>query len=66
MTWEELRGSWRLLQTKVQQQWDKLANEDMDFIHGRRSQLSERLCERYGFTKQAIERWHARLNGVNA
>jgi hypothetical protein len=32
MTWEELRGAWYLLRAKVQQQWDKLSNEDMDFI----------------------------------
>jgi uncharacterized protein YjbJ (UPF0337 family) len=70
VTWEELRGNWYLLRVKVQQQWDKLSNEDMDFIEGRRPQLLQRLCERYGFTQEQadneIEQWHSRANGVDA
>ncbi len=66
MTWGELRGNWRLFQTRVQQQWDKLSNADMDFIQGRREQLSERLSERYGFTREQADkeilRWYGRLN----
>jgi uncharacterized protein YjbJ (UPF0337 family) len=70
MTWEELRGNWHFLRVKVQQQWDRLSNEDTDFIQGRRAELVEKLRERYGFTEdeaeKEIEQWRARLNGVNA
>jgi uncharacterized protein YjbJ (UPF0337 family) len=66
VTWEELRGNWHLLRAKVQQQWDKLSNADMDFIQGRRDELSERLRERYGFTKEQADKeilqWYGRLN----
>jgi uncharacterized protein YjbJ (UPF0337 family) len=66
MTWEELRGNWHFLRIKVQQQWDKLTNADMDFIEGRRDQLSERLRERYGFTKEQADKqvvdWYERAN----
>jgi uncharacterized protein YjbJ (UPF0337 family) len=70
MTWEELRGNWHFLRVKVQRQWDRLSNEDTDFIQGRRPELAEKLRERYGFTEdeaeKEIEQWRARLNGVNA
>jgi uncharacterized protein YjbJ (UPF0337 family) len=66
MTWDELRGNWYLLRAKVQQQWDKLSNEDMDFIQGRPAELSQCLQQRYGFSKDQAEKevfdWHARLN----
>jgi uncharacterized protein YjbJ (UPF0337 family) len=68
MTWEELRGNWHNLGVKVQQQWDKLTNDDMDFVQGRRPQLLQRLRERYGFTNEqaekAVDQWHARMNGA--
>lgn len=66
MTWEELRGNWRLLQAKVQQQWGKPSNADMDFVQGRRDQLAERLRERYGFSREQADKeilhWYERLN----
>lgn len=69
-TWEELRGNWHTLRGEVQQEWDKLTNEDADYIQGRRPQLAERLRQRYGFTReqaeQAIEQWHARFSELHA
>jgi uncharacterized protein YjbJ (UPF0337 family) len=66
MTWEELRGNWHFLRTKVQQQWDKLTNADMDYIEGKQDQLSERLRERYGLTKEQADKqvvdWYERAN----
>ncbi len=66
MTWEELRGNWYGLRSKVQHQWNKLSNQDMDFIEGRQERLSQRLRERYGFTKEQAEmevlRWFTRIN----
>jgi uncharacterized protein YjbJ (UPF0337 family) len=38
----------------------------MDFIEGRQERLSQRLRERYGFTKEEAEnevlRWYARID----
>jgi uncharacterized protein YjbJ (UPF0337 family) len=66
VTWEEMRGNWRFLRIKVQQQWDKLSNADMDFIQGRQDHLAQRLSERYGFSKEQadkqIEDWYGRIN----
>jgi uncharacterized protein YjbJ (UPF0337 family) len=66
MTWEEVRGNWHFLRIKVQQQWDKLTNADMDYIEGRRDQLAELLSERYGFTKDQADKqildWYDRVN----
>jgi uncharacterized protein YjbJ (UPF0337 family) len=66
VTWEEMRGNWRFLRIKVQQQWDKLSNADMDFIQGRQDRLAQRLSERYGFSKEQadkqIEDWYGRIN----
>jgi uncharacterized protein YjbJ (UPF0337 family) len=64
VTWEELRGNWRTLGVQVQRQWDKLSNQDMNFIQGRRPELETRLMDRYGFTREQaaseVERWHSR------
>jgi uncharacterized protein YjbJ (UPF0337 family) len=68
VTWEELRGNWHTLGIQVQRQWDKLSNQDMDFIQGQRPQLEARLMERYGFTREQaeteVERWHSRQMGL--
>jgi uncharacterized protein YjbJ (UPF0337 family) len=52
--------------SKVQQQWGKLTNDDLDVIEGKRTELAGRLQQRYGVAKDDAERqidtW---LNGVN-
>jgi uncharacterized protein YjbJ (UPF0337 family) len=51
-----LRGEWKQLRGKLQEQWGKLTNDDLNAIAGKRDQLIGRLQELYGTAKDEIER----------
>lgn len=51
-----LKGEWMQLRGKLQEQWGKLTNDDLDVIAGKRDQLIGRLQERYGKAHDEIER----------
>ncbi len=56
MDWNRIEGNWKQLKGKVQQQWGKLTDDDLDVIAGRREQLAGLVQERYGIAKDAAER----------
>ncbi|MGB3500504.1 MAG: CsbD family protein [Mesorhizobium sp.] len=56
MNWNQVEGNWEQFKGKVQQQWGKLTNDDIDVIAGRRKELSGRLQARYGTAEDAAER----------
>ena len=66
MKWDRVEGNWKEVKGKVQQQWGKLTNDDIDVIEGKRTELAGRLQQRYSVAKDDAERqidtW---LNGVN-
>jgi uncharacterized protein YjbJ (UPF0337 family) len=66
MNWDRVEGNWKEFKGKVQLQWGKLTNDDLDVIEGKRTELAGRLQQRYGVAKDEAERhidtW---LNGVN-
>ena len=49
-------GNWKQLKGKVQEQWGKLTNDDLDVIAGRREQVAGKIQERYGISKDEAER----------
>lgn len=49
-------GNWKQIRGKVQEQWGKLTNDDLDIIEGRRDQLAGRIQELYGVTRQEADR----------
>ncbi len=61
MNWDRVEGEWKQWKGKVQQQWGKLTNDDMDVIEGNRTELVGRLQQRYGYAKdqaeKEIDRW---------
>lgn len=69
MNWDEVQGNWKQFKGKVQQQWGKLTDDDMDQIQGRRTEMLGRLQERYGHTKeqaeQELDRWTSDLGRVD-
>jgi uncharacterized protein YjbJ (UPF0337 family) len=66
MNWDRVEGNWKEFKGKVQLQWGKLTNDDLDVIEGKRTELAGRLQQRYGVAQDEAERdidtW---LNGVN-
>jgi uncharacterized protein YjbJ (UPF0337 family) len=56
MNWDRIEGNWKQLRGKVQQQWGKLTNDDLDTVEGRRVELVGKIQERYGIAKDEAER----------
>jgi uncharacterized protein YjbJ (UPF0337 family) len=55
MNWDRVEGNWKEFKGKVQKQWGKLTNDDMDVIEGNRMELAGRLQQRYGYAKEQAE-----------
>lgn len=56
MNWDQIEGQWKQFSGKVQAQWGKLTNDDLDVIEGNREQLVGKIQERYGIAKNDAER----------
>jgi uncharacterized protein YjbJ (UPF0337 family) len=55
MNSEKLDGDWNLLKQKIKEQWDKLSDDHLDEIDGKRAELLEKLQETYSLTKEQAE-----------
>jgi uncharacterized protein YjbJ (UPF0337 family) len=56
MNWDRVEGNWKQFRGKVQKQWGKLTDDDLDVIQGNRDQLEGKLQERYGTAKDQIRK----------
>jgi uncharacterized protein YjbJ (UPF0337 family) len=54
MDWHRVEGNWKQMRGKVQEQWGKLTDDDLDVIEGRRDQLEGKIQERYGYAKDKV------------
>jgi uncharacterized protein YjbJ (UPF0337 family) len=65
MNWDQVEGNWKELRGKVQAQWGKLTNDDLDVIKGRRTELEGRLQKHYGYAtdkaKSEVNAWLSKL-----
>ena len=61
MNWNQIEGNWEQFKGKVQTQWGKLTNDDLDVIKGNRRQLAGRIQERYGKAEDEAETRHRQL-----
>jgi hypothetical protein len=56
MRWTQVRTNWRPLRDQMRGKWDRLSNDDLDAIEGRRPQLIDMLQQRYDLAEvDAIE-----------
>ncbi len=55
MTEDILKGQWKQIRGKVQEEWGELTDDEIDQIQGRRTQLVGKLQEKYGYTKEEAE-----------
>jgi len=64
MNEDRIQGNWKQFTGKVQEQWGKLTNDDLDVIAGRREQFIGKLQERHGLVREAAEKqlkeWQSR------
>lgn len=56
MNWDTVKGNWKQWQGSFQKQWGRLTDDDITQIEGERLRLSGLIQERYGRTKDAVER----------
>lgn len=64
MNEDRIKGNWKQFTGKLQEQWGKLTNDDLDVIAGKRDQFLGKLQERHGLARDAAEtqltEWQAR------
>jgi uncharacterized protein YjbJ (UPF0337 family) len=56
MNQDIFKGNWKQLKGKIQEQWGKLTDDDLDVAEGKRDQFLGRLQEKYGMAKEEAER----------
>tara|TARA_R110000737_G_scaffold2923_10_gene9363 strand:+ start:166636 stop:166845 length:210 start_codon:yes stop_codon:yes gene_type:complete len=56
MNRDQLEGNWKQVKGKVQEQWGKLTNDDLDTINGKAEQLEGKIQERYGKSKEEAKK----------
>ncbi|HWJ17765.1 MAG TPA: CsbD family protein [Geobacterales bacterium] len=65
MNWDQIAGDWKQFEGRVQKQWGKLTNDDLQQAKGDQRILAGKIQERYGITKEEAERqiktWHDSL-----
>jgi len=58
------RGKWNQIKGKAKQKWGKLTDDDLDRVHGSRDELVGVIQERYGKSKEDVEKevdsWNAK------
>jgi uncharacterized protein YjbJ (UPF0337 family) len=56
MNWDRIEGNWKQFKGKVQSQWGKLTDDEVDRIEGHRERLVGKVQERYGIAREEAER----------
>ncbi|CAN5738688.1 CsbD family protein [soil metagenome] len=56
MNWDQIEGKWMEYTGKVQQQWGKLTDSDVQDVKGNRRELAGKIQNKYGVTKEEAEK----------
>lgn len=56
MNWDQVEGNWKQFRGKVQEQWGRLSDDELDEVKGRREQLIGTIQKRYGIAREEAER----------
>ena len=64
MNWSQIETGWTSYTANAKQQWDKLSDEQLSGTLGKREQLTSKVQEAYGISKEESERqisdWQSR------
>ena len=55
MNWDIVEGNWKQFKGKVKARWGDLTDDHLDVIAGKRVELSGKIQEAYGITKDEAE-----------
>jgi uncharacterized protein YjbJ (UPF0337 family) len=56
MNWDRIEGAWGEYTGKIQQQWGKLTDSDLQQIKGSRRELAGKLQNKYGYAQDQAEK----------
>ncbi|MFP5404868.1 MAG: CsbD family protein [Gammaproteobacteria bacterium] len=56
MNWDRIEGNWKQFKGRIRAQWGKLTDDHVEMIGGRREELSGKIQEAYGCSKDEAER----------
>ena len=56
MNWDRIEGNWKQFKGKAKQQWGKLSDDQLEGIAGKRDNLSGKIQEAYGISKDETEK----------
>lgn len=55
MNWDIVAGNWKQFKGKVKARWGQLTDDHLEVIAGKRVELSGKIQETYGITKNEAE-----------
>ena len=55
MNWDRIEGNWQQFKGNVKQQWNKLTDDQLDVIDGKREHLAGKIQVMYGIGKDEAE-----------
>lgn len=65
--WDEIAGRWTRFSRDVKKKWDKLTDDEVMRVNGRREILAEKIHEKYGIAVEEADRqidaWAHKLRG---
>ena len=56
MNWDRIERNWKQFTGTAKHKWDKLTDDQLDVIAGKRDQLAGSIQEAYGITREASQR----------
>ena len=56
MNWDRIAGDWKQVRGRIREQWDRLDDDHLDRIAGRRDRLVGDIQESYGIDRGDAER----------
>lgn len=54
MNWDQIQGQWKEYKGKVQSEWGRLTDDEIDEAAGDREQLEGLIQQRYGKAKEEV------------
>lgn len=55
MNWDIIEGNWKKFKGKAKSKWGKLTDDQLDEVAGKRDQLSGKIQETYGVSKDEAD-----------
>lgn len=68
MNWNQIEGQWNEMSALIKARWQKLTDEDLKVVAGKKDELAGKIQERYGVPKDdadlQIDTWTAKVKAV--